>query len=456
MTVATLNRAQDTTAPTYMATVFLLALIVPIVIPVGPVLLMPHRVVLLIFFFPCLMRLFSGRAGPIIATDWLFAGSTIWACIALMVNHGIGRVIEPIGIYIIEFFGAYLLARTTIRSTADFHQVVRTIFCISLFLLPFAAFESIYKRAILLEMIPNSISIVSAPYRMGMRRAQVLFTHPIHFGIFSSIGMGLFWYCIGRPGMRAISTPLVIASTIFSLSSGALICMVSQMLFIAWEYVTKAIKARWRFFAALFATFFIITEVGTNRGPWVLLVDYASFSTGSAYNRILIWQYGIQNVQDNPIFGLGFREWVRAPWMSTSADNFWLLLTMFYGIPAITMMLSAMFILFRRVARMSFTNAKDKAAQAAFLTAFGGIFIGGATVHYWTAMMAFVLFFFGSGVWMISGGGATSSSEEVPTPDQKQRPSRSVGKSMGRLSPQTVGRRANYTRPRRTSDKAPG
>lgn len=393
-------QGDNATAPTYMAIIFVCSLIVPILINAGPVLLMPHRIVLLIFFIPCAMRLLSGKAGKLIAADWLIFGSALWAALAMIYNHGVGFSVQPIGIHMIEFFGAYMLGRVAIRSAEDFRRFVKTMFWIVLFLLPFAALEAITKRNYLLEAIPNSIPVVHAPYRWGMRRAQTLFSHPIHYGVFCSFGMGLFWYVLRPAGRRFMSVPLVVASTIFSLSSGALICVVCQSVFIFWEAILKTIKARWRIFAAIFAAMFVFVELASNRGFFVLLTQYASFNTGSSYNRILIWRYGMENVYANPIFGLGFREWVRAHWMSTSADNFWLLNAMMFGVPSFFMFAGGVFNLLWRAARNALSDPLARACQAGFLTACGGVIIGGGTVHYWTAMMGLVLFLFGTGAWI--------------------------------------------------------
>lgn len=391
----------NSVAPTYMAVLFLLSLVVPVFIHAGPVLLMPHRIVLMVFFIPCAIRLLSGKAGRLIAADWLIFGSAIWGCLAFAKNHGAGAI-QPSGIHMIEFFGAYMLARVSIRSAEDFRRMVKTMFWIVLLLLPFAALESLSRRNILLEKIPSAIPIINIPARWGMRRAQTLFAHPIHYGIFCSIGMGLFWYVTKSAGRRVLSVPIVVASTIFSLSSAALICVVCQSVFIAWESLMKSIKARWRILAGIFVTLYVFVELASDRGFFILLTQYASFNTGSSYNRVLIWRWGMINVQDNPIFGLGFREWVRAPWMSSSADNFWLLIAMQLGVPAFLMFAGGVLYILWKTARTHLNSTLGRACQAGFLTACGGIIIGGGTVHYWTAMMALVLFFFGSGTWIFT------------------------------------------------------
>lgn len=410
--------------PVWAAQLFLLSLLVPFFLPVGPVLLMPHRIVIIALFVPFFLRLFVFRsAGPVLLADWLLFCSALWAGIALVVNHPIGLIVEPFGIHMIEFFGAYLLARVAIRSAADFKRMVWTFFCLVAFLFPFALAESITRRPIMLDLLPGtSVSPVDAGVRLGLRRAQTVFAHPILFGAFVSTGLGLFWYALRPKGLRYVAAPLAVASTVLSLSTGALIAIVFQSIFIGWEMILKSLKKRWTLFAILAVVAYILVDLLSNRTPFHVLVTYATFYQGSAYNRILIWQFGTENVWNNPIFGLGLNDWSRPSWMSGSVDNFWLLLAMRYGFPAIGMILAALVLILRRVSLVDIQTPEDRLCRAGYLVAFGGLFIAGGTVHYWHAMMAFVMFIFGSGLWCVTGGvqsEESSPSETDPFPERR-------------------------------------
>ncbi|MFV2003239.1 MAG: O-antigen ligase family protein, partial [Paracoccaceae bacterium] len=381
-----LLRAQIRAAPSYLVVIFLLSLLTPIVLPVGPLLLMPHRIVLIVVFFPLLAGLVTGRAGPVLLIDWLMIFSALWAALALAVNHGFVVMIEAMGIHIVEFFGAYLLGRMAIRSAADFRRFVRTLLFLVLFLLPFAALESVTGRPVLLDLIPNSIRPVDIGARFGLRRAQTVFAHPILYGAFVSTGLGLFWYVLRPTWSRLYSAPAVILSTMFSLSTGALLALVGQIIFIGWEMLTRRISRRWTIFAVLAALAYLTVDLLSNRTPFDVLVTYASFNSGSAYNRILIWQFGTENVWANPIFGLGLGDWARPSWMGASVDNFWLLTAMRYGLPTIISFVLALVLILRRVALAPLTTPLERACRAGYLVAFGGVVLAGSTVHYWQAI----------------------------------------------------------------------
>ncbi len=438
-----------------MMMLFIISMLVPVWIQVGSVKLMPHRIVLILVFVPLLLQLLMGKAGKIRSFDILMMLSAAWAVLAILVNgsaQGNG-LLQSMGIYVLESFGAYLLGRMTIRSAEDFIRFSRIFLAVLMILVPFAIAEAITHRAILLEMIPKSAAINQNTPRWGLRRAQTVFAHPILFGVFCSAGLGLFWYVLRSGVMRYGGALLACAGTFFSLSSGALVSITFQILFIAWERVMKQVQRRWMIFSILAALAYVLIDLLSNRTPFHVLISYATFNADTAYNRIRIWEYGIQNVWMNPWFGLGenITSWVRPSWMSSSADNYWLLLAMQYGIPCFLFVAAALAIIIRRVGLAPLADPVEQACRRGYLTAMGGLIVAGGTVHYWHGVMAFVMFFFGAGIWLIEAGvrsRAKTAPFDMPQVDASPRgvsdPLRGAGLIYTRQS-------AHHDRRRRTS-----
>ena len=413
--------ASQAGAASWMAVIFLLTLIIPIFIDVGSIRLLPHRISLLLFFWPCLFLLLSGRAGKITWIDMLFGAASLWAVMALVVNHGFGVAIQPLGIFVVEFYGAYLLARTTIRSAADFRRITRCLLGMLIFMLPFAVHESVTGQTLLLNIIPKNVGIVDFPYRLGLRRAQVLFTHPIHYGIFAALTFGLFWFVFQNKS-RYFTFPLILFSTFFSLSSGALICLVMQLGLVTWNFVLRAVKARWYILGGGVLSIYTMANLFTNSGFFVLVTRYAAFDSHSAYARILIWRYGTENVAANPLFGLGLADWARPSWMIGSIDNFFLHLTMRYGMPFIILFAVGLVVLLIRLIRAQLDHNQDQRIRLGLvIVLIGGVIVGGGTVDYWGGMLSFVLFLMGASVWLFTGG-ATAGGPDEPALELERRP----------------------------------
>ena len=103
---------------------FMLSLVVPGTIGIGPVNLTAYRLVLIAACIPLGLRWISGRAGPVTAVDLLFLASCVWISIALVVVHGLSRIIF-IGTNFVELFGAYLVGRVLVRDAAGHRRFVR-------------------------------------------------------------------------------------------------------------------------------------------------------------------------------------------------------------------------------------------------------------------------------------------------------------------------------------------
>lgn len=411
-----------------LASIFLICLILPYAVSLGAVVLQAHRVFLLIMFVPLMLKLLSGGAGKMHKVDWLIIGASFWTCLSLLVNHSPVDVIEPIGVHLIEFLGAYLVARVAIRSAADMQRLVKTMLTILLAMLPLAIIEGVTHKAVALELVGRRGAIVYADSRFGLRRAQTLFVHPIHYGCFAAAGLGLLWYTM-RPetglGKRLVRGFTVFLSTFLSLSTGAYFALLAQISLISWDNALRKTPARWKILGWGFAISFALLFMVSSKSPFHIIVHRFSFSSRSAYNRILIWDYGTNNIGQNPIFGLGLRDWERPPWMSSSMDNFWLYLAVFYGLPMILLLGLALFFIVRDTGRTTLHTAFERDCRTGYLITLAGIFIGGATVHYWHGVMALMMFLIGSGLWIVTGGKVPATdghdAEQAPESGQRRR-----------------------------------
>ena len=133
---------------------FLLALMVPWTFSVGLVSLTVPRIVLLAMVLPCLGQWITGRAGRIRAADIAMLLFCFWCALGLAVIHGAAFAVRPAGMLFVETMGAYFLSRCYIRSADDFFNMGRVLFRIVAFLFPFALFEAVTGRNVLINFSP--------------------------------------------------------------------------------------------------------------------------------------------------------------------------------------------------------------------------------------------------------------------------------------------------------------
>ncbi|MGH1349479.1 MAG: O-antigen ligase family protein [Methyloligellaceae bacterium] len=382
--------------------IFLFTLLPPLSIPLGPIRLSPYRILLLIMLVPCFFKFISGKAGKIIAADVFIFLHAFWAVIALSAVHGPFREIEAAGIYVIEFLGSYLLARCYIRSSHQFEELVKWFSFILLLLLPLAIFESLTGRHPVQQLF--NVYIIPVEPRMGLHRAMATFEHPILYGVFAASTFTLSYYLtIYKSSLTktAMRTAPSLFGTFFSLSSGPLLSLILQFGMIGWEFITRRIPFRWLILFLFFVLMYITIDLLSNRKPIHVFVTYMTFNVQSAYTRITIWDYGIAEVIRNPWFGIGMNDWIRPFWLSRSVDNYWLVVMMRFGYPAIIFYALAVYTMIRAFSKRRLRSKKLITIRKAWTITIMTLIFAVCTVHLWNATFCHFLFLLGSCVWLL-------------------------------------------------------
>lgn len=377
----------------WLATIFVLALILPTETSfmVGSLRLGPYRVVLLVAIVPLALNLFSQRYGPIRAADVLILGYALWAMLALAVHHDTNVALESGGIRLVEAFGAYVVGRACIRDRQQFRSLARLVVGVVLLVGVFTFIESVTGRHLIKTMFAattgQSFSSSIEP-RFGFHRAFGPFDHPILWGVFASSAIGLSWYASGRASetmtRKVVRTGLISVAAATSVSGGAMAAIWAQFLIIGWDYITRGQRHRWKILIAGLIAGYVFIDLVSNRSGLKVLLSYLTFSPATAYNRMIIWEWGFyQNVLPNPVFGIGFNEWVRPSWMhSTSMDNFWLYQMVTHGLPAFALLASAVIAAGWRL-RSIRPSETVPALHLAWMTTMVGACVAACTVHYW-------------------------------------------------------------------------
>ena len=411
--------------------VYLLTVVTPVAFYAGPLFLTGLRAFLLVMIVPVTWRLLMGRYDRLYATDLLFLGHVGWVAVALWVNNP-DKMIENAGIYAIEFFGGYVLARAYIRGPDEFSALVRAILLLVLATLPLTLYESQTGRPWLVEMIRRlpgitSVEIITIERRMGLERVQAVFAHPIHYGLFASSAFALTYVALKDEigdARRLVSAALAGLCCFLALSSGAFLALLMQLFLIGWATVLAGVRARWILLVALAAVAYVVVDLLSDRTPIRVFFSYATFSAHNAYWRGIIFEWGMMNVNDNPIFGIGLNDWVRPHFMrSGSMDNFWLVQAVRYGYPGFLTLALGYLIALWRVGRRDFdADPRLWRQRRAWMFTFVGLTFTLCTVHIWTSVFSYAFFLFGAGLWMLAA--QPNAGEAAPAAAAPARPSR--------------------------------
>jgi hypothetical protein len=389
-------------------TLLLISFTIPWLIPVGPLVLSVYRLFLLAIMGPCLVMWLSGRAGRVRIADIAVLCFCLWSALALWVVHGEGVALEGGGVLFLETFGAYLVARCYIRSAQQFVQMIRTTFVIIACLTPFALIEMVtgvnVARAIFSSVLPTYQPDTVTDMRAGMTRAMVIFEHPILFGLFAGSMLALVHMVLGmRDGVapRWLRSGVICVATACSLSSGPLGILVLQIALIAWNRLLRSNPYRWHLIWALAGVAYLAIDLASNQSPIQFYISRLTFSQESAWYRFLIWDYGTASIMAHPLFGVGFGEWERPSYMSTSFDMFWLILPLRHGMPAGFFMYAAFAAIYFGVMFKRLPDPVVAQYRAAYLITLTAFFLIGWAVHLWGVPYVLLFMLLGAGGWFL-------------------------------------------------------
>jgi hypothetical protein len=385
---------------------FLIGLIVPWIIPVGPLRMSVYRIVLAVMILPCLSWWSSGKAGRIRFADISLLLFCFWCTFGYVVNNGLGLSIQSIGILFIETAGSYFLARCYIRDAGDFYNMVKVLFRIVAFLFPFAIIQCLTGRNILRDIFSEIMPTLPPPGelgRWGLTRAYVVFDHEILFGVFSGGILSLVHQVLGYKNtvfQRNVRIAIVGATAFSSLSAGAIIVLALQGFLILWNRVWAANRSRWKILIGLLAGIYLAIDLVAKRSPLDIITGFFVFDPMSYWFRTLIWDYGSASAMMHPLFGVGLNNWERPSWMPASIDNFWLSIAVSHGMPATFLVLLTTFSILLSISSVKRLDRKIEAYRMGFVICIVSFVIVLSTVALWNAAYAVFFFLLGSGLWM--------------------------------------------------------
>lgn len=365
-----------------------------------------YRLVLLVAIVPCLISWARGDLGRKRLADFALIAFCTWCTISLMVVHGASFATKPGGVIFLETLGAYMVGRRFIRDADDFYSVAHMLFVLAMCLLPFAIFETVTGRNIFREtfamLLPTYPDVTMEP-RWGLRRVQLGFNHPILYGVYIGCILGIVHCVLGygeTSSRRLFRTLLIPFTALLCFSSGPLTGLAGQAMLLGWNWVLGAFQARWKLLFALIGAFYLIVILFSNRSLAAILISYFAFDEGSAWVRILTWQYGSQSILNHPVFGVGFGPWDHPSWLTSSVDMYWIVDGIRHGLPAVFCLGTAFLSSLVPVALKGGLDDRTASYRFGYVVTMMGFFLAGWTVYYWNGVYVLFMFLMGSGQWI--------------------------------------------------------
>lgn len=176
-------------------------------------------------------------------------------------------------------------------------------------------------------------------------------------------------------------------------------------------------RTRWRFWGFLTFLAYVVIKIGSNRPGIYAVVSLLSFAPHTANVRLILLEYGLAQVVQTPLFGVGFNNWNLPVWMSGSLDNFWLANALIFGLPAFLLLAAAFAYGMIAVGRRKFAPGGDLYnIKLSWMIVMVSITLTLATVYIWSEIASLVMFVIGSGAFLLH---AEDPKQQEAVPGQK-------------------------------------
>lgn len=398
-----------------LAAVFFYTLLLPeqFNFTIAGVFLSPFR----LFLLGASLYLLAGASQRNLRFNWpdlFIVLGMAWIFLASFMSSGsISTSLIIGGSHTVDIGLSYFLARATIQTPSDLRRFLVMVAPGFAFIGAIVVLEAVTHTLILQRLVG---SVTGMPYpqrldvRMGLMRGFGSFPHPILAGICLASFLPIYMLS-GLRGWPKWVGGIATFGGLFTMSSAAMLGLVVGGFLCVYDWLTQRIaNLNWRIFLLLTGILFATVELGSKSGFYNLLIRYASLNQSSAYNRVLIWAYGTENISRSPWFGIGYADWDRPDWMhSGSFDHFWLITALRFGIPETFFLLGATLIGIVMIALKSRHLPSHDARLLRGVAISVAVFaLGVNSVSLWMAALA----------WFFMLLGLTVSLGSVPTPGQ--------------------------------------
>lgn len=342
--------------------------------------------------------------------DILLFFFVILATASLIYNHGLKDGVESAGILIIEILGSFYLARLFITTPKSYYEINMWFATILAVLLVFSLYEAFAKHRILHEWAKNLTGNDSLDYRlythyyirMGIMRTTNLFAHPILYG---TIGAIFFPFIVLLAVYKfklsnALKAAAIFIGMVTTLSSAPLLSVAFQAMTAVLTRFWHGGKRFWFGFGFLALSAMILINALSNRGFFAILISYLTFNPVTGYYRLLQWEYTMDDIRENPLFGIGLNDWTRPDWMNNSIDSFWLLMTLQHGlIASFILLFMCLYAVFHMLNRLHKFHPASRWMIRSWILAFMSLILIGFTVDYFGKIQPLFFFVLGSIGW---------------------------------------------------------
>lgn len=342
--------------------------------------------------------------------DFLVYFAALWMIVSFVAVYGPVSGVVRGGALALDLAGPYMLARLCIREIDDFRRLL-VLLAPGAFLAGASMLVESISGVPLARPLAASIfgslplyeggaaigeSAYDANFRFGLLRASGPFAHSIYAGLFLSSLLPLYF----MSGLQRWPKKIGLATAVFSLfsiSSAALLGIVMSVGLIAGDWIQRAVRfISWKLMIGFGLLGLVFVQVASQNGLIPVLIRM-TLNPQTGYYRLIIWRFGVESVENNPLFGIGFAVYERPDWMNTSIDSHWLMLAIRHGLAVPVAMLVACIVALTVLGRSSVKlEETDRRTLVGLAIALACLVVAGFTVAFLGGILTWFLLILGA------------------------------------------------------------
>lgn len=347
----------------------------------------PGRAIITLLLAPALAML-ARPPRRLIASDLLILLTALWMVGSRLPDDGLNPSAVASAL---EMFGGYFVGRAFFFGPLALAAFLRIFKVVIFVVIMLAVLDPLFGENVVQTIVATLVNTpggVPNQDRFGIIRAASTIEMAELYGTVCCVAGSIFLYLETLKGSKVRWAAFAFFGCFLSLSSGPLLAFVIVVSFYFYDQFLQNYPGRWRAVAITLVLFLLAVFASSDR-PISWLVAHMTLDPSTAYFRLYVFDYVMEQVRLRPLVGYGFGPIGNDEFLSTTTvDCVWLVNAARYGIPMIALFFCANLMTFINFGSKRRSDRVDEfmtKAGTGFTQAIVTFILVGITVHFWNA-----------------------------------------------------------------------
>jgi hypothetical protein len=356
------------------------------------------RYAVALFFFPAVVAFITGLlrgSRRLMACD-IFVGALALWMVAVKIGSSADGALFFAASDAFALIASYMLARAFFYGPGPVKEFLKILKLVLVAVTTLSILDPVFGFPVVQKLIGQLAEFEQRhAFRhllgFNIQRAQGSFAHPILFGSFCAAAAAILLNSEGSISRRVFYFGVCLIGCLLSVSSGPLLVFPILIVSFSFDWLLHSYPQRWKLLCTCL-TLAVCALLVLSNNPIAWIFGHLIFNPESGSYRIIIWSNAFEYIAASPIVGFDPSAWSTNDILSDSIDCVWLVLSLYFGVPAVLLLLfaniSACGLFGRKINNNSF-DSEILHLRTAFSAALFTFMVVGLTVHFWGSIWMF-------------------------------------------------------------------